>query len=237
MIKLNPYNALGKASHGWLKSSHHFSFADYYNPSRMGFGKLLVINDDWIKAGTGFPGHPHRNMEIITYVRQGAVTHQDNRGNKGVTRNGEVQVMSAGTGIVHSEYNMGNNPLVLYQIWIIPNKANVKPRWEAKKFPQATSEGKLTLLVSGYEEDKNKALFIYQEARLYGGKLNQGTSIEHPITNQAYVLASDGKFEVRDGEGKTTLSKGDGAEVTKSKSMTITALTDCEVVVIDVPIQ
>ncbi len=143
--------------------------------------------------------------------------------------------MSAGTGIVHSEYNMGNTNLVLYQIWIIPNKANVKPRWEAKKFPQATAEDKLTLLVSGYPEDKDKSLFIHQEARLYGGKLKQGSSIEHPIKHQAYVLASDGKFEIRDSEGKTTISKGDGAEVTKSKSITITALADCEVVVIDVP--
>lgn len=234
MIKLCPYNALGKASHGWLKSTHHFSFADYYNPARMGFGALRVVNDDWIRAGTGFPPHPHRNMEIITYVRQGAVTHQDNHGHKGVTPHGEVQVMSAGTGIVHSEYNMGKDPLVLYQIWIIPNKTNVKPRWETKKFPQSTSDT-LKLLVSGYEEDKDRALFINQQARLYGGKLKQGSSIEHPIVNQAYVLASDGKFEIHDGEGKTTLSKGDGAEVTKSNTLTITALTDCEVVVLDVP--
>ena len=235
MITLHPYHALGKASHGWLKSSHHFSFADYYNPRRMGFGSLLVINDDWIKAGTGFPPHPHRNMEIITYVRSGAVTHEDNRGHKGVTKNGEVQVMSAGTGIVHSEYNMGNSPLVLYQIWIKPNKANIKPRWEAKKFPTASSKDALTLLVSGYPEDKGKALFIQQEARLFGGKLKAGTRLEHPVRHQAYVLASEGRFEIRDGEGKTTLNKGDGSEVTKSKSMTITALTDCEVVVIDAP--
>jgi len=234
MIRLCPYHGLGKASHGWLKSSHHFSFADYYNPARMGFGALLVVNDDWIKAGTGFPPHPHRNMEIITYVRQGEVTHQDNHGHKGVTRQGEVQVMSAGTGIVHSEYNMGKTPLVLYQIWIIPDKANVKPRWEAKQFPQSSTDS-LKLLVSGYEEDKGRALYIHQKARLYGGKLSKGSEIEHPIKHQAYVLASEGKFEIRDGEGKTTLNKGDAAEVTKRKSMKISAVSDCEVVMIDTP--
>lgn len=201
----------------------------------MGFGSLLVINDDWIKAGTGFPPHPHRNMEIITYVRSGAVTHEDSKGNRGVTRNGEVQVMSAGTGIVHSEYNRGKSPLVLYQIWIQPNKVNVKPRWESKKFPSSKHSGALSLLVSGYPEDKGKALFIQQEARIYGGRLSKGTEAEQTITHQAYVLASEGKFELRDGQDKTTLNKGDGAEVSGSRSVSIKALTDCEIVVIDAP--
>lgn len=233
MITLYPFSNLGKASHGWLRSSHHFSFADYYNPRRMGFGTLRVINDDWVKPGMGFPPHPHRNMEIITYVRSGSVTHEDNKGNKGVTKNGEVQVMSAGQGVVHSEYNRSKDPLVLYQIWILTNKDNVKPRWESKKFPNTVVTTTLPVLVSGYPEDKDKALFINQRARIFGGKLVKGTTVEHGIEHQAYILASDGRFEIRDKDAKTTLSKGDGAEVTASKALTITALTDCEIVVID----
>lgn len=122
MIKHYKYDELGYANHGWLKSKHHFSFANYYNPSRMAFGKLRVVNDDWVEPGTGFPSHPHRNMEIISFIRSGAITHQDSTGNKGVTKSGEIQVMSAGTGIVHSEYNRTQKPLTLYQIWIEPNK-------------------------------------------------------------------------------------------------------------------
>ncbi len=233
MITLYPYSTLGKGNHGWLKSNHHFSFANYHNPKRMGFGTLRVINDDWVKQGTGFPGHPHRNMEIISYVRSGAITHQDNAGNKGVTKSGEVQVMSAGKGIVHSEYNLGKSPAIFYQIWIETNKHNVSPRWESKAFPDALVEDTLPLVVSGYPEDKGKALFINQEARIFGGRMAKGSVIEHKIDHQAYVLASAGRFELRDADGKTSLSKGDGAEIRKSSSFTITALDACEIVVID----
>ena len=233
MITLYPYTNLGKASHGWLKSSHHFSFAHYHNPRRTGFGTLLVINDDWVKPGFGFPPHPHRNMEIISYVRTGSVTHEDNKGNKGVTKNGEVQVMSAGRGVVHSEYNRSKEPLTLYQIWIKTNKMNVEPRWECKKFPNKTVVDKLPMLVSGYSEDKNKALFIHQRARIFGGKMRKGSKIKHAIDHQAYVLASDGQFELHDEQIKKNLNKGDGAEITKTRFVTITALTNCEVVLID----
>lgn len=236
MITHYPYKSLGGANHGWLQSKHHFSFANYYNPARMGFGKLRVINDDWVEPGTGFPSHPHRNMEIITFVRTGSVTHQDNVGNKGLTKEGEVQVMSAGSGIVHSEYNRSTDPLTLYQIWIETNKQNVEPRWESKKFrTQQSSE--LTLLVSGYDEDKGNALFINQEARIYGGKIAKGTVVEHDITHQAYILASDGMFKVEDGLGNNadmvTMNKGDGMEVTKSNSIRLRATTDCEIIIID----
>jgi len=185
MITLYPYTTLGKANHGWLKSSHHFSFANYYNPRRMGFGTLLVVNDDWVKPGFGFPPHPHRNMEIISYVRSGAITHEDNKGHKGVTKNGEVQVMSAGRGVVHSEYNRSKDPLTFYQIWIQTNKENVEPRWESKKFPNKPVDDALPILVSGYSEDKNNALFINQKARIFGGKINKGAVIEHAIEHQA----------------------------------------------------
>ncbi|WP_426369519.1 pirin family protein [Pseudocolwellia sp. HL-MZ7] len=234
MIKHNPFNQLGKADHGWLKANFHFSFAHYYNPKRMGFGVLRVINDDLITANSGFPAHPHNNMEIITFVRSGAIHHQDNTGSKGITHAGEVQVMSAGKGIVHSEYNKTNEPLTLYQIWIEPNCRNVMPRWDSKLFPTDYSTNALPLLVSGYEEDKD-ALFIHQHARIYGGKMKKGTRIHHKITHQAYVLASKGCFELANSDHLITMHKGDGAEVTQTKEIAITAISDCEIVIIDVP--
>lgn len=235
MIKHYPYETLGKAEHGWLKSSHHFSFAHYYNPQRMGFGTLRVINDDWVQAGSGFPPHPHNNMEIISFIRSGEIAHQDSVGNKGLTQAGEVQVMSAGTGVVHSEYNLSKDPLTFYQIWIMPNKQNVTPRWEAKQFPQEASDDHLPMLVSGFEEDKDEALFIHQQARIFGGKLSKDANIDHKITHQAYVLASDGEIEISSGEQSFVLKKGDGAEVTELNSVTIKALDNSEVLVIDAP--
>lgn len=236
MLKQYPYNRLGSANHGWLKSKHHFSFARYYNPARMGFGKLRVVNDDWVEPGTGFPSHPHRNMEIISFIRSGAITHQDSTGNKGVTKAGEVQVMSAGTGIIHSEYNRTKEPLTFYQIWLETNKQNVAPRWESKQFP-TTQTKSLMLLASGYDEDKGDALFINQQARIYGGKIAKGATIEHGIDHQAYILASDGMFNIEDNSAKETASitmnKGDGAEITQTSSITISASTDCEIIIID----
>jgi redox-sensitive bicupin YhaK (pirin superfamily) len=240
MITHFPYNSLGKANYGWLKSNHHFSFANYYNPARSGFGALLVVNDDWVQAGTGFGAHPHKNMEIISYIRSGALSHEDNTGNKGVIEAGEVQVMSAGTGIVHSEYNHTDTALTFYQIWIHTNKKNTPPKWDSKKFPTDFSSSELTLLVSGYPQDEGKALFIQQDARIFGGKIKAGTSFSHGITHQAYILASQGKFDLldnakSDNEKSITLNMGDGAQVTASDRVTITALSDCEIVLIDAP--
>ena len=234
MLKHIPFKTLGKVNHGWLRANHHFSFGKYYNPQRMGFGKLRVVNDDFIAAGGGFEPHPHNNMEIITYVRSGAVAHQDNVGNKGITKQGQVQVMSAGSGIVHSEHNRTNEPLTLYQIWIETNQHNAKPKWDTKNFPQQMSTT-LPLLVSGYQEDKDKALHIHQQARIFGGKVAQGTRFEHDITNQVYILASNGMFSIANEKQKITLNKGDAAEVVDNNYVVITALTDCEIVVIDAP--
>ncbi|TDF35553.1 pirin family protein [Alteromonadaceae bacterium M269] len=234
MITHIPYSELGKANHGWLKANHHFSFAHYYNPKRIGFGKLRVINDDWVAPNSGFPPHPHHNMEIITFVRSGAITHEDSLGNRGTTQAGEVQVMSAGTGIMHSEYNLSTEPLTLYQIWIESKQAGVKPRWESRQFPTESSSS-LPLLVSGFEEDKDNALFIYQDARIYGGQLKSDTTTEHKIQDQAYVLASKGTFEITNGSENVRLTQGDGAEITKENSIQINALEDSEVIVIDVP--
>jgi redox-sensitive bicupin YhaK (pirin superfamily) len=246
MIKHIPYDALGKADHGWLKARHHFSFARYYNPERMGFGTLRVINDDWVAPGAGFAPHPHHDMEIITFVRSGEVTHEDNLGNKGITEAGEVQVMSAGTGVTHSEFNTSKDPLTLYQIWITPNKKGVAPRWESKPFSSAannkaspnTATSSLPLLVSGYEDDhkeEHNALFIHQHARIYGGALLENSTATHTITHQAYVLASKGDVELITDSATQRLTKGDGAEVTNTQAVTIKAYSDAEIILIDAP--
>ena len=130
MISIFPYSELGNHNYGWLDAHYHFNFAEYYHPDKSGYPPLIVWNDDCIQPGTGFPMHSHRDMEIITYIRQGAITHEDSLGNKGVTKAGEIQIMSAGTGITHSEYNHEDNETLLFQIWIQPNRYHIKPRWE-----------------------------------------------------------------------------------------------------------
>ncbi len=230
MIKIYPYEDLGHADHGWLNARHHFSFSSYYNPNRTHFGVLRVINDDVIKANSGFAEHPHENMEIITYVRSGAITHKDSNGNEGRTKAGDVQVMSAGTGIRHSEYNLEDCETNLYQIWIMPNKKNVKPRWDAKKFPKESVKNSLPLLVS-CQEDKEAPLFIYQDAQIYGGKLNKNTIINHPIKNQAYLLISQGEIKI----DNKIIKKGDGVEITDLLNIKIEALENAEILIIDVP--
>jgi hypothetical protein len=233
MITIYPYESLGHANHGWLDARHHFSFAGYMNSERMGFGVLRVINDDIIAAGHGFPAHPHDNMEIITYVRKGAVNHKDSMGNKGRTEAGDVQVMSAGSGVMHAEHNYENADTQLYQIWIEPAQQNVEPRWEQREFPKSFVSGPaLPTLVSGYLEDQAQgALPIHQEAAIYGGRLKAGATLHQPIKHQAYILASEGSFEV----GGLPMKKGDGAEVRDVKLLTLTAKTDAEVIIIDVP--
>lgn len=231
MITVYPYAELGRVDHGWLLANHHFSFARYWNPDRTGFGKLLVINDDRVAAGTGFGTHPHDNMEIITYVRSGAITHKDTMGNVGRTAGGDVQVMSAGRGVAHSEHNLEDIDTRLYQIWIVPNKENVEPRWEQRVFPKGYTGG-LTLLVSGRESDKEKgALFIHQDAAIYGGRLKAGEQIVQSIQGGSYILASDGTFTVNGQK----MDAGDGAEVTDLGQIEIKAETDAEILVIDVP--
>lgn len=236
-IKLYPYSELGHANHGWLDARHHFSFARYWNPDRTEFGQLRVINDDRVAAGRGFAPHSHDNMEIITYVRSGAITHRDSMGNEGKTSAGDVQVMSAGSGITHSEMNSEPVDTTLYQIWIEPHTQNVTPSWGAKTFPKENVIDALPLLVSGQPEHNGLgALPIHQDAALYGGRLAQGTRITQTIKHNAYILASSGDFTLTLPDTKTaTLEKGDGAEITGAEQFEITALTDAEIIVIDVP--
>jgi len=235
MIKIYPYENLGHADHGWLDARHHFSFAGYHNQKRMNFGAIRVINDDRISAGTGFGTHPHNNMEIITYVRAGAITHKDSMGNIGKTEAGDVQVMSAGTGVFHSEHNLENEDTKLYQIWIIPNKKDVKPRWEAKKFPKdfVPNNSELPILVSGRTEEKNEnSLFIYSDSVIYAGNVKAGNKVENKIKHQAYILASNGSFTING----VTMKKGDGAEIVGEKIIKITAISDAEILIIDTPL-
>ena len=228
MINHYPYENLGHANHGWLDARHHFSFSSYQNPQRQQFGVLRVINDDVIKAGAGFDTHPHKNMEIITYVREGAITHRDSNGNVGRTVAGDVQVMSAGTGVFHSEFNLESEDTNIFQIWIEPNQLDVKPRWDSYEFPKEPTADSLMLLVSG---DGDAPLSIYQDAFIYAGHLSEGTELTHLIKHQAYVLVSEGSLEL---EG-LLLNKGDGLEVAELSSINLKALSNTRVLVIDAP--
>ncbi len=228
MITHYPYSKLGHANHGWLDARHHFSFASYQNPQRQQFGVLRVINDDVIAAGEGFGTHPHKNMEIITYVRKGAITHRDSNGNTGRTVAGDVQVMSAGTGVSHSEFNMESEDTNIFQIWIEPNAQNVRPQWGSHEFPNEPTEDVLRLLVSG---DGEAPLSIQQDAFIYAGYLTEGKTLNHPIMHQAYVLVSEGSVEI---EGQA-LNTGDGLEVQELTSIDIKAITETRFLVIDVP--
>jgi redox-sensitive bicupin YhaK (pirin superfamily) len=198
----------------------------------MGFGTIRVINDDIIKAKKGFDPHQHNDMEIITYVRSGAITHTDNQNNEGRTEAGDIQVMSAGTGVIHSEYNLEDKETNIYQIWIIPNKIGVKPRWEAKQFPKNPVKDKLNLLVSGFGKNyKEGTLGIYQDAYVYGGKINKDDEIIYNVKHQAYLLCSYGSVTLDD----KVLEKGDAAEILDINEFKIKANEDSEVLVIDAP--
>ena len=228
MIKRYAFSDLGGANYGWLNAKHHFSFANYYDPHKLSHGELMVVNDDRIAPHTGFDTHPHRDMEIITYVRSGAISHQDDRGNKGRTPAGSIQVMSAGTGIFHSEYNLEDEETSLYQIWIKPAHIGVAPRWETAEFPKTPVLNKLQLVVSG---DGIAPLQMQQNARIFVGHLNKYTKIEHPIQGKAYLLISEGDVIVKD----LTAHKGDGVAISDEVSVNITAMSDAEVLVIEVP--
>lgn len=232
MITVYPFENLGRADYGWLNTRYHFSFAEYWNRNRMGFGQLRVINDDQIKPGGGFDMHRHENMEIITFVRQGAITHKDTKGNTGRTEAGNVQVMSAGTGIYHSEFNLENEETRIFQIWIKPKSEGIEPRWSSANFSHQTAGNHLPLLVSGREEDRGQgALYIHQNASISGGRIKQDQHITHPIKDQGYLIVSYGEIEMLG----QALKQGDGIEITHEDHVRFKALCDSEVILIDVP--
>jgi redox-sensitive bicupin YhaK (pirin superfamily) len=180
MIEVRPFESLGRYENDWLSARYHFSFGDYRDPARMGLGPLLVWNDDTIEPGRGFDMHGHRDMEIITYVRRGAITHQDHLGNQGRTEAGDVQVMSAGKGILHAEYNHETEPTQLFQIWIRPQVNRVAPRWEQRRFPAGERAGQLVALASGRDGDEG-ALAIHQDAGVFGATLAARQSVSHAL--------------------------------------------------------
>jgi redox-sensitive bicupin YhaK (pirin superfamily) len=230
MIERRPFESLGGANHGWLNAKHHFSFAEYYDPKRMNVGALRVWNDDEIAPDTGFPAHPHADMEIITYVRTGAITHKDSLGNEGRTEAGDVQVMSAGTGIRHAEYNLEPVPTTLFQIWIQPTRRGGAPSWGAKPFPKGDRSGKFVTLASGIEGDGD-ALPIRTDARVAGATLKAGETVEYTlgIDRNAYLVPATGAIEVNG----VRLNARDGAAVRNEAVLSIEALEDSEIVLVD----
>jgi quercetin 2,3-dioxygenase len=230
MIDIRKFSSLGHADHGWLNARHHFSFADYHDPARMGWGAIRVWNDDEIAARSGFPPHPHRDMEIVTYVRTGAITHQDSMGNQGRTAAGDVQVMSAGTGVRHAEYNLENEETTLFQIWVLTDKPNANPSWGAAKFPKGARSGKFVTLASGYAEDAD-ALKINSAARVMGATLKAGERAELSLdpARHAYLVATDGAILVNGVRAEPR----DGVAVTGEERLTIEAVSDAEIVLVD----
>ena len=230
MIELRPFEKLGGTDHGWLKAKHHFSFASHYDPSNMGHGALRVWNDDEIAPNTGFPAHPHANMEIITYVREGAITHRDSLGNEGRTEAGDVQVMSAGSGIRHSEYNLEPTKTRIFQIWIEPAERGGQPTWGSKPFPKADRSGKLVTIASGFKDDED-ALPIRADARVLATTLKAGESAEYaPQTSRhLYLVPAAGSVEING----VRVNARDGAAIRDEERLKITALEDTELVLVD----
>ncbi|WP_445192642.1 pirin family protein [Sphingomonas sp. Tas61C01] len=229
-IDRRPFSTLGHANHGWLDARHHFSFANYYEPSRMGWGAIRVWNDDAIAANSGFPPHPHKDMEIITYVRSGAITHQDSLGNTGRTEAGDVQVMSAGSGVRHAEYNLENETTTLFQIWIEPTRTGGSPSWGAKPFPTNDRTGKFLTLASGFADDGD-ALPIRAEARVMAATVSAGDTATHEIGDgrHVYLVPATGRIEI-DGE---RIDTRDGVALLGPQIVTITAIEDAEIVLVD----
>ena len=203
MIDRRPFDSLGGADHGWLDAKHHFSFAGYHDPARMGWGDIRVWNDDTIAPGTGFPPHPHRDMEIVTYVREGAITHEDSLGNKGRTEAGDVQVMSAGSGVRHAEYNREPGTTRIFQIWIEPKTRGETPSWGARPFPKGERSGQFVTLASGFADDDDALR-------------------QYPLgaTRHGYLVPAIGMVEVNG----TRLEARDGAAIADEAVLRVTAI-------------
>ena len=234
MIELRPFASLGAADHGWLDAHHHFSFGDYHDPERVHWGDLRVWNDDAIAPRTGFPAHPHRDMEIITYVLEGAITHEDSLGNRGRTEAGDVQVMSAGTGVTHAEYNMEDEATHSFQLWILPDSTGGAPRWDTRAFPRDARAGRFVPLASGHAEDTDGgegALPINADARVLGATVAAGDTFTYRLgaARKGYLVAARGAVEV-DG---VRLSERDGAAIADVETLQVKALEDSELVLVD----
>lgn len=225
----------GDANHGWLKSKHTFSFANYHNPERMGFGALRVINDDFVIAGQGFGKHSHRDMEIISIPLSGKLGHGDNIGNNGIIETGEIQVMSAGTGITHSEMNADNNEAVSFlQIWVIPNKMNVEPRYQQIRMDELLKPNKFNQILSPNSDDAG--VWIHQDAWFSMGSFDKGLTETYELKNPnngVYIFVISGEVVV-DGN---TLDTRDGLGVWDTKNFTMDVIDDAKVLLMEVPMR
>ncbi len=237
MIEIRPFAELGRFDNDWLSARYHFSFANYHDPAHRGLGPLLVWNDDTIQPGRGFDRHGHRDMEIITYVREGAISHEDHLGNRGRTEAGDVQVMSAGTGIQHAEFNLETEPTRIFQIWIEPSRTGMAPRWETRAFPKGDRRGALIVLASGRNgragDVTGDALPIHQDAAILGATLSAGQSVTHRLDGErrAYLVVARGAVEING----ITAAERDGVTVSDEPEITISALEDSEILLADLP--
>jgi redox-sensitive bicupin YhaK (pirin superfamily) len=230
MIVIRKSNDRGHADHGWLDSRFTFSFADYYDPQHVQFRTLRVMNDDRIAGGGGFPTHPHRDMEIVTYVLEGSLAHKDSMGNGSVIKPGDVQYMSAGTGVAHSEFNASDSETAhLYQIWMFPDRQGYKPVYDQKHFTAADKRGKLRLVVS--PDGRDGSVQIRQDNELYATVLAPGESVEHALKSDrhAYVQVARGSVTLNGAQ----LDAGDGAAISAEKSLQLTGVNDAEVLLFD----
>ena len=230
MIKIRKSDERGHADHGWLDTHFTFSFADYFDPEHVQFRTLRVMNDDRVAGGGGFPTHPHRDMEIVTYVLEGALEHRDSMGNGSVIKPGDVQYMSAGTGVAHSEFNASKTePVHLYQIWMLPEKKGLKPVYDQKNFNEAEKRGKLRLVASA--DGREGSVKIRQDNDLYVTVLGNGQAVRHELEpdRHAYVQVARGSVKLNG----IQLETGDGAALSAEKSIELTGVKDAEVLLFD----
>lgn len=220
----------GQANHGWLDARHTFSFANYHHPDHMSFRSLRVMNEDRINPGAGFPPHPHQDMEIITYVLDGALAHKDSTGGEGVIRPGTVQYMSAGSGVTHSEFNASDtDPVHLYQIWIMPNQRGGAPRYEERQIGEAR-DGALALVASG--DGRDGSFQIHQDADLYASVVPEGESLSHRFApgRFGWLQVAKGGIELPEG---SIMQAGDGAKINDVETLSFKALADSEILLFD----
>ena len=230
MIDIIRSDSRGAADHGWLKSKHTFSFADYHNPDRMGFAKLRVVNEDWIEPGMGFGTHPHRDMEIVTYMVDGALEHKDSMGNGSTIRPGELQRMTAGTGVLHSEFNHSKEEQAhLLQIWILPERNGLEPGYEQKLFP--SEEKRNTWRIVGSRDGRDGSLTIHQDVNLLSTELETGKQLDYEFDGRrrGFLQVVRGSIEV-DGE---SLSAGDAVATQDQATLTVRATDDAELLLFD----
>lgn len=232
MITLRKANERGHSNYGWLDSYHSFSFADYYDPAQMGFSALRVINDDTVDAGAGFPTHPHRNMEIVSYVLEGGLEHKDSMGNGSVIHAGEIQRMTAGKGLTHSEFNTSaSEPVRFLQIWILPNRTGVDPSYEQKQIDREKQNGQLCLVASG--NGRENSITIDQDISLYSMILGEHQSVTHKLAKdrKAYVHVARGNVRLN----STSLSEGDGARIEAEDVVKLHGVDNGEFLLFDLP--